>query len=172
MQIYFNKGKGKDIMPESGVEIPTTNAARKFYDVPANDRSTLLNNSSLSFQAKYNDGTKSNLSIYNSTGDKSTPQFDINPDFSYNTLDIDPTNGDIKGVRTIYKSEEINNLTRGNPNMFPLAINTDPTEIYTTLSKKMLKSRDAVNAYLDSKGTIKNINDLPEYIKNALKTQF
>lgn len=170
MQLYFKKASSSDRNPPSqGVEIPVAGVSRRFYEQPLDDRTTLLNNKSLKFQSQYTDGTKSNLSIYNTSGDKSNPMFDINSDFSYKTLDVDPKTGNIKGVRTIYKQEEINNITRGMPQAFSQAISVDPSIIYNTLADKLIKNRDAVNEYMKANGGIKNLNDLPDYIKNALR---
>lgn len=176
MQVRFKEPSGpfeKANLPEtSEVEISTTNANKKFYEAPYDDRTTLLNNRSLKFNVQYKDGTKSNLAIYNASGDKDNPQFDINPEFSYKTLDVDPTTGNITGLKTIYKSDEANLLTRGRPNLLPMYLSTDPTSVYNTLTNKLIKNRDAVNSYLESKGTIKNVRDLPEFIKNALINPF
>jgi len=172
MQIYFktpSSAAERALVPESGIGIPTTNANDKFRQVPLDDRTTLLNNKALKFQVTYNDGKKSNLSIYNSSGDKSNPMFDINPDFSYQTLDIDRRTGDIKGIVTVHKADEVNNLTQGRPQLFSQAIGLDPTQVYNTLANKLIKNRDAVDEYMKANGRIKNINDLPEYIKTALK---
>lgn len=174
-QIYFKEPTGKweqDHMPKGVTDITTSAANKKFYEAPLDDRTTLLNNKPLRFQVDYKDGTKSNLSIYNSSGDKQNPQFDLNPDFSYKALDIDQATGNIKGIMTVYRNDEVNSLMRGRPNLLPMALNTDPTGIYNTLANKLIKNRDAVNAYLDSKGAITNVKDLPDYIKNALTNPF
>lgn len=172
MQIFFKKPTSAaakaDPPPPSGVEIPTTTANDKFRQMPLDDRTTLLNNKALKFQVQYADGNKSNLSIYNATGDKSNPQFDINPDFSYQSLNIDK-DGNIKGIMTIHKSDEIYALTSGRPEILGSLINADPTKVYDILSNKLIKNRDAVNEYLNAKGSITNINQLPDFLKNALK---
>lgn len=175
MQIYFKEPttkEEKEDYPVSGLEMSTTNANRKFFEAPYDDRTTLLNNKALRFQVDYKDGTKTNLSIYNASGSKENPQFDLNPDFSYKTLDIDPATGNIKGVATIYRADEVNNLTKGRPNLLPLALSQDPTGVYNTLANKLIKNRDAVNAYLDSKGGITNVRQLPDYIKTAITNPF
>lgn len=173
MQVFFKKPTSAaakaDPPPQSGLEIPTVNANSKFLQMPLDDRTLLLNNKALKFQSKYDNGVTSNLSIYNSTGDKSDPQFDINPDFSYQSLDIDKKTGDIKGIMTVHKAEEVNNLTQGRPNLLSSVINVDPSAVYNVLADKLIKNRDAVNAFLQAKGSIKNINDLPEFLKTALQ---
>lgn len=172
MQMYFKEpttAAEKASMPKSGLEVPTTTANPRFNQAPLDDRTTLLNNKALKFSVQYEDGTKSNLSIYNTTGDKRNPQFDLNPDFSYQSLDIDKRTGDIKGIITVHKAEEVNNLTGGRPDLLPQAINVDPSAVYNTLSNKLIKNRDAVNEYLKSKGAITNIQQLPDYVKGALQ---
>lgn len=173
MQIFFKKpttaAAKADPPPQSGLEIPTVSANSKFQQMPLDDRTLLLNNKALKFQSKYDNGVTSNLSIYNSTGDKRNPQFDINPDFSYQSLDIDKKTGDIKGIITIHKAEEVNSLTQGRPNLLGAVINVDPSAVYNVLANKLIKNRDAVNVFLQAKGSIKNINDLPEFLKTALQ---
>lgn len=170
-QVFFKEPTNKDEkadIPESGVRIPTTNASGKFNAAPLDDRTTLLNNKALKFQTTYADGTKSNLSIYNTTGSKENPQFDINPDFSYQALNIDKQ-GNIQGIITVHKSDEVNALTQGRPYIFSQMISQDPSQVYDVLANKLIKNRDAVNEYLNAKGSIKTINDLPDYLKNALR---
>lgn len=156
---------------ENGIRIPTTTANTKFNQLPLDDRSTLLNNKALKFHSDYDDGFKSNLSIYNASGDRRNPQFDINPDFAYKALNID-TDGNIKGIMTVHKADEVNYLTGNRPNLLPSLLNVDPTTVYNTLTSKMIKNRDAVNEYLRSNGKITNIKDLPEYVKGALQNPF
>lgn len=156
---------------ENGIRIPTTTANTKFNQLPLDDRSTLLNNKALKFHSDYDDGFKSNLSIYNASGDKRNPQFDINPDFAYKALNIDK-DGNITGIMTVHKADEVNYLTDGKPNLLPNILNVDPTTVYNMLTTKMIKNRDAVNEYLRSNGKITNIKDLPEYVKGALQNPF
>lgn len=169
MEITFKAPKrATDKVPESGVKIPTTNANRSFYNAISDDRTDLLNNGSLKFQADYADGTKSNLSIYNESGSPDTPMLDINKDFSYKTLDIDPQTGNIKGVRTVYKSDLVNSWAGKGSSQFMIDINRDPAAMHSNIAKGVAMNRDAVNEYLKSNGAITNVSQLPEYIKNLL----
>lgn len=176
MALYFKEASNATEKAEmgavqQGIRIPTTTANAKFNQLPLDDRSTLLNNKALKFHSDYDDGFKSNLSIYNASGDRRNPQFDINPDFAYKALDVDK-DGNIQGIMTVHRAEEVNNITRGRPDLLPNVLNVDPTTIYNTLTSKMIKNRDAVNEYLRSNGKITNIKDLPEYVKGALQNPF
>lgn len=150
-----------------GIEISTTTAHPRFQSVPLDDRTTLLNNRALKFETKYKDGYKSNLSIYNKSGDQTNPDYDINPDFSYKYLDIDPKTGDIKGTAVRYKDDEVSSLLRSFPNRtISQVINDNPTYVHETLAKKVIMQRDAVNYAQQNK--ITNIKDLPQYLKDVL----